>query len=114
MSSCVSNVLTTYNYIFGEETARADLSAFWGECSINPSACLGRSGNKSPQGTYYGFAGGFGDWQFGKTHGNGEVFADMFVGWVYNKWENSAQGGYRRDYMNRQIQYYLTMDLAKP
>lgn len=43
---------------------------------------------------YYGFAGGFDQWQFGNSPGseNSEVFADMFIGWVYNQWEVGIDG----------------------
>jgi hypothetical protein len=38
-------------------------------------------------GRYYGFAGGWDDWQYGYDNNQSEVFADMFVGWAYNSWD---------------------------
>jgi RHS repeat-associated protein len=35
---------------------------------------------------WFGYAGGLGSWQFGQG-GLEEEFADMFIGWVYNKWK---------------------------
>jgi len=45
----------------------------------------------------YGFYGGFSDWQYSKDDaddvtGPGEIFADMFIGWVYDKWQVNAAG----------------------
>jgi RHS repeat-associated protein len=41
-------------------------------------------------------------WQFGfqSSNANGEELADMFVGWVYGKWENSQLGRTRIQFMN--------------
>ena len=38
-------------------------------------------------GRYYGFAGGWDNWQFGWDNTQSEVFADMFVGWAYHAWD---------------------------
>ncbi|MBC6962746.1 MAG: hypothetical protein DWB48_08460 [Nitrosomonas sp.] len=59
---------------------------------------------------YYGFAGGQNQWQFtseGQTNFSlypGEVWADMFLGWVY---ENLATQ--RMDYMNEVMPEYLSL-----
>lgn len=54
---------------------------------------LFRPGYKDPDGSYYGFAGGQGVWQFGAIEGGvAETWADMFVGWVYNTWETDSAG----------------------
>jgi len=71
-----------------------------------------------------GFSGGRGIWQFSPgvggyddkktddtsddTDGRGEIFADMFIGWTFNKWEMSgnyptklsAKGQERADFMD--------------
>jgi RHS repeat-associated protein len=36
---------------------------------------------------YGGFHGGLLRWQFNLSIDSGEIFADMFIGWVYNRWE---------------------------
>jgi hypothetical protein len=71
-----------------------------------------------------GFYGVFGDWQFSEdvggldlvnnTDGRGEIFADMFVGWVYNKWEQeqysnvlTTLGSQRQDYMDSRMQKWV-------
>lgn len=47
-------------------------------------------------------------WQFGLNDSEMEIFADMFLGWVYGKWEPgklpsglSINGQYKSDYMNK-------------
>jgi hypothetical protein len=65
---------------------------------------LDRSGtddHKDSMGTYFGFAGGYENWQFGWDNTPKEVFADMYLGWVYNQWDihdiNNPNGpGYTR------------------
>ncbi len=73
---------------------------------------------------YGGFAGGLGSWQFSKeegpynpdegTDGRGEIFADQFIGWVYNRWEADPSGegwnalGERRAfYMNQNMPWWI-------
>jgi len=58
---------------------------------------------------YYGYAGPHFKWQFGTDSNNrqGEELADMFVGWVYNTWENSTLGNDRRGFMNTLMVNYL-------
>ncbi len=36
-----------------------------------------------------------------------EVFADMFIGWVYNKWEDSPQGEARKKFMNEYMRSWI-------
>ncbi len=43
--------------------------------------------HEDPTGHWFGFAGGYQEWQFGWPNTNPEVFADMYLGWVYNKWD---------------------------
>jgi RHS repeat-associated protein len=42
---------------------------------------------------YGGFHSSYGNWQFNRDRKAGEIFADMFVGWVYNSWEVNPLGG---------------------
>jgi hypothetical protein len=63
-----------------------------------------------------GFAGGFEKWQYSRDegpNGRGEIFADMFVGWVYNQWEVDDSGltataVKRADYMNSRMPGWVT------
>lgn len=74
---------------------------------------------------YGGFFAGHLVWQFSKdfggynpefdTDGRGEIFADMFVGWVYGKWEIdpnnpnelSSLGQMRKDYMDQRMDQWI-------
>jgi hypothetical protein len=49
-----------------------------------------------------GFAGGFPGWQQSTELDAGNEFADMFIGWVYGKWENHAAGVVRSNWMNQE------------
>jgi len=46
--------------------------------------------------SFYGYYGGFEDWQFGYLVAEDgrwkEEIADMYLGWVYNKWEHTRDG----------------------
>ncbi|MEO7841032.1 MAG: hypothetical protein ABIU06_16955 [Anaerolineales bacterium] len=70
----------------------------------NSDGIIGTQGRSN-----FGYFGPHFDWQFGKDASNrqGEEFADMFVGWVYNRWEGSALGNQRRDFMNALMVTYL-------
>ena len=60
-----------------------------------------------------GFHGGLGSWQFATNYAepgrnDREIFADMFVGWVYGKWEEgntptglSVDGNQKKEYMDK-------------
>ena len=66
---------------------------------------MGTDGN-----SFYGYIGPHYKWQFGRSLDNrqGEEFADMFVGWVYNQWDtDSVLGIMGRDFMNKLIVGYL-------
>ncbi|OGD06890.1 hypothetical protein A3B58_01925 [Candidatus Amesbacteria bacterium RIFCSPLOWO2_01_FULL_48_50] len=57
---------------------------------------------------YYGFASGWEGWQFGyPAKSSAETFADMFLAWVYNKWEDSNLGGYRQRWMDVRMSSWL-------
>jgi RHS repeat-associated protein len=58
-------------------------------------------------GGYFGFAGGFQSWQYGSANSGSEVFADMFLGWIYGKWESTHIGSDRRTYMTANMSIWL-------
>lgn len=72
---------------------------------VNSDGIVGTDAN----GEYYGYFGPHYQWQFGRDPNNhaGEEFADMFVGWVYNRWEGSAMGTQRQEFMNALMVSYL-------
>ena len=65
---------------------------------INSDGIVGTDSN----GGNYGYFGSHYRWQFGRDPNNraGEEFADMFVGWVYNRWERSDLGIRRQEFMS--------------
>ena len=59
---------------------------------------------------YYGFSGGWDDWQFGWDNNRSEVIADMFIGWTYNSWDLQHQenlGLLRQAHMNSYMENWL-------
>lgn len=54
------------------------------------------------EGENYGFASALNvrDWQQNPANENHEVFADMFLGWVFNRWATNPTGDYRQSWMN--------------
>ncbi len=60
-----------------------------------------------------GFAGGLDDWQFNQADNSWEEFADMYVGWVYDRWATKAQerwgGNVRSSYMERYMFQWLAV-----
>jgi RHS repeat-associated protein len=109
---CAANQGGTCTYIWAATgTARSDLKGRLGTCET----CLGRTSHEGPEpGEYWGFADDWEVWQFGAQHNNGEIWADMFLGWTYNTWEDSDRGYARRDYMNAAMTNYLTTNFAGP
>jgi hypothetical protein len=92
------------------DSARTDLGDGWNVEYCGIYLCLGRTSHSGPQpGMYWGFAGDWEEWQFGATHDVGEVWADMFLGWVYDEWGNDpfGIGTHKRDYMNSHMRSYL-------
>jgi len=85
---------------------------------------------------YGGFAGGFLDWQWSRGEGGyndggtpdnpeddidgrGEIFADMFIGWVFHQWESSSvpgvwttTGNLRAAYMEDNMQRWIADAIA--
>jgi RHS repeat-associated protein len=61
---------------------------------------------------FAGFHGGFSSWQYSRDLGSGEIFADMFIGWVYNQWEVSNNeftptAIKRSDYMEKNMSGWI-------
>ncbi|MFH2103693.1 MAG: hypothetical protein ABIJ39_10110 [Chloroflexota bacterium] len=42
-----------------------------------------------------------------------EVFADMFIGWVYNRWENSEYGTERRRFMDTNMEGWIRQAIMR-
>jgi hypothetical protein len=125
---CAANNGGVCENIFGEGTARLGVSNYpTGTCF--EENCLGRRSYGGPEeGQFWGFAGGVGFWQFGQVWADGvvngnpvrvldtaEIWADMFVGWTYNKWETdqvgqiTARGATRQNYMNNSMSQYIQL-----
>jgi RHS repeat-associated protein len=104
--------------IWGINTARSDLTGKTGTC-LGPT-CLGRKGHEGPgEGEDWGFAGKFEVWQFGMNDAegygeNGELWADMFLGWTFGQWGDDTRGGYRQNYMNDRMKYHLHTNFNFP
>ncbi len=69
--------------------------------------------------SYAGFAGGFGSWQYSKQTTRGEIFVDMFLGWVYDTWAIDPQGHLtqmaqsRADHMNQNMADLIRAALSR-
>ena len=63
----------------------------------------------------YGFAGTRWGWQQSPEATTGEEFADMFLGWNYNEWENDPDsrhyvvGQARSNFMNRHTAFWIAL-----
>jgi hypothetical protein len=65
---------------------------------------------------YYGFGGGRFEWQYAVVNLDldTEIFADMFLGWVYDNWNFKApgyRGQARKDYMNVNMSSFVTGEI---
>ena len=62
-----------------------------------------------------GFAGGFLDWQWSDSPGEGEIFGDMFVGWVFNSWAPPPliKPDDSQEYKNQNQAYLSGLDKSK-
>ena len=96
-------------------SARSDMELVWNTQYCGIYLCLGRPSHDGPHtGMFYGFAGGFEDWQFSAPdpstiYCSGEVWADMFIGWVFDKWNNDSLGFgiAKRAYIDKNMTIYL-------
>jgi hypothetical protein len=82
----------------GRRQARADLEAAW---ATEPLLQRGQGG----------FAAGAG-WQQNRNPGAGEVFADMFLGWTYNRWGDNDAGAARARYMEANMPGVIALAVA--
>jgi hypothetical protein len=82
---------------------------------LDGSFALGRKGyTGSKESPFWGFAGGWQEWQFGKNDETGEVFADMFLGWTFNEWGADRSGTNRESYMNQYMPLYVDQVTGLP
>lgn len=91
-------------------SARNDLRDRWNDAYCGKYLCLGRDTHEGPERSYWGFVGGWDEWQFGKAGAfPGEVWADLFLAWVFDKWGNDPYGfaEHKRDYMELHMPSYL-------
>jgi predicted Zn-dependent protease len=109
---CSYNTGAKCNYIW-TDSARYELSVEWDKkewfCTKEWS-CLSRNGyDIEGQGIFWGFKGGWSDWQFGATDDPGEVWADMFLGWTYNAWNKDRYGfgEKKKEYMDKYVIKYI-------
>jgi len=82
----------------GGRAARTNLAAVWD--------------NENLRRANGGFAGDFPGWQQSEGEGEGEVFADMFLGWTYNRWERSETGTRRSQYVNANMPSIIALAVA--
>jgi len=66
--------------------------------------------NRPGTGSNYGFASAGFPWQQATNNvgSPSEVFADQFLGWTYNTWEDSNQGQRRSSWMDVNMASWLT------
>jgi hypothetical protein len=104
--------------IFGPTSARSGLTGRMqtqNPTTVDGTCCLGRRGNNGPgQHEYWGFAGEGEDWQMGMTDGVGEVWADMFTGWVFDTWGAGPRGENRKNYMDDVMPVYFNRIAGSP
>jgi hypothetical protein len=70
---------------------------------------------RPPTGQSWGFAGPFSKWQNSEVDSAAEVFADMYTGWVYDRWEVdetasdglSDDGRVRRNFMENHMSTWI-------
>ena len=48
-------------------------------------------------------------WQQSLSGTDNEEFADQFLGWAFNRWENSADGRFRSDMMNENMLLWVNL-----
>lgn len=57
----------------------------------------------------HGFAGGFPGWQQSQGRTANEEFADMFLGWAYNRWGNNVAGRTRSQWMTTHMPGWIAL-----
>jgi hypothetical protein len=68
----------------------------------------------------WGFAGGnFSPWQKSRSGASGEEFADMGIGWTYNRWDTRATGAlttdgqHRADFMSQHMGSWILQTMGQ-
>jgi RHS repeat-associated protein len=61
-----------------------------------------------------GYAGPFPKWQQSSENTVGEEFADMFIGWVFDKWGRGTPGSLRADWMRWNMQWIIMTNFLTP
>ena len=89
----------------GGRQARADLAAEW---TANPDFPHRDPTNQDPS----GYAGLYFGWQQTRVATAGEEFADMFLGWTYNRWDASASGATRSGWMSANMPRWIALAVA--
>jgi hypothetical protein len=61
-----------------------------------------------------GFAGPFNGWQQSDRETRGEIFADMFLGWTYDRWEEedgrlTDPAALKADFMNQNMPSWIAL-----
>jgi hypothetical protein len=100
--------LTNHFRVIVHELGHAFNKAIGGKAQSSMTSDLLRDANgihTDAYGLYYGFAGGWDDWQYGYDNTSSEVFADMFVGWVFNQWDMAHPEGLGQDRMDHMNKY---------
>jgi hypothetical protein len=98
--------------IHSDPSARLDLVNVWNTKFCDGDLCLCRpEWDDSKRNTFWGFAAGKDEWQFAYQDkwSSGEVWADMYLGWVYNTWDNDIYGfgAAKKEYMDSNVHDYL-------
>ncbi len=57
-----------------------------------------------------GFYGNYPEWQKSRSNIEEEIFADMFLGWVFNKWAADDAGRRRATYMDNYMRNWQALD----
>jgi len=89
----------------GGRQARADLAAEW---TANPDFPHRDPDNRQRR----GYAGLYFGWQQTRVATAGEEFADMFLGWTYNRWDASASGATRSGWMSANMPRWIALAVA--
>lgn len=92
--------------IVGHKPPRAMLSGTQSNDPTFPNRFV--AGQASP----YGFAGRFPGWQQSQQAEAYEEFADMYIGWTYNTWDEGSAGWRRANFMSTNMPLWVDMALS--
>lgn len=93
--------------IVGHKPPRATLANIQSNDSTFPNRFV--AGQASP----YGFAGQFPGWQQSQQADAYEEFADMYIGWTFNKWDEGSAGRQRANFMSHYMPLWVDMALNR-